>query len=103
MFAGTGHSCVRKHPHLVSMGYILIALLAGGRRLLEPRGPDGSSPTFADGTIQAKNRFLQTFDWAAAKNYNVDILVENRPRLLPTGQASHGWDEEVEIYDIRGE
>jgi hypothetical protein len=37
------------------------------------------------------------------KNYNVDIVVENQPRLLPTGQTSLGWDEEVEIYDIRGE
>jgi hypothetical protein len=74
-----------------------------GRRLLEPRGPDGSSATFADGTVQAKNRFIQTFDWAAVKNYNIDIVVENQPRQVPVGHTTFGWDEEVEIYDIRGE
>jgi hypothetical protein len=71
--------------------------------LLEPRGPDGSSATFADGTVQAKNRFIQTFDWAAVKNYNIDIVVENQPRQVPVGHTTFGWDEEVEIYDIRGE
>jgi hypothetical protein len=37
------------------------------------------------------------------KNYNIDIVVENQPRQVPVGHTTFGWDEEVEIYDIRGE
>jgi hypothetical protein len=73
--------------------------LSGGRRLLEPRGSDGSSTKFTDGTVEAKDHFNLTFDWAAVKNYNVDIVLENRPQ----GPLTPNWDEEVEIYDIRGE
>ncbi|KAF1841321.1 uncharacterized protein K460DRAFT_358101 [Cucurbitaria berberidis CBS 394.84] len=71
-----------------------------GRRLLEPRRADGSSHFLADEADEAKERFLRTFDWAAVKNYSVDILLENWSCPPHQTQAST-WDEEVEIYDIR--
>lgn len=75
-----------------------------GRRLLEPRRPDGSSHYLADEVEEAKQKFLDRFNWAAVKNYTVDILLENgsdmRYCMMPI-HPSH-WDEEVEIYDIRG-
>ncbi|KAF2131863.1 hypothetical protein P153DRAFT_285407 [Dothidotthia symphoricarpi CBS 119687] len=76
-----------------------------GRRLLEPRRPDGCPHVPVDETEDGKDMFLKTFDWAAVKNYNVDILVESwiTPQM-PHGwmrPADSSWDEEVEIYDIR--
>jgi hypothetical protein len=83
-----------------------------GRRLLEPKRADGSPHFLADEADNAKKRFLKTFDWRAVKNYTVDILLENLPSSSsswPHFVANHGnrmvnpaWDEEVEIYDIRG-
>jgi hypothetical protein len=72
-----------------------------GRRLLEPRRADGSAHVMLQETDEAKQRFLRYFDWAAVKHYNVDILVEN----AASGSAypkNSTWDEEVELYDIRG-
>jgi hypothetical protein len=72
-----------------------------GRRLLEPRRADGSSHFLVDEADEAKQRFLRYFDWSAVKHYAVDILVENwaNGTLYP---ANSTWDEEVELYDIRG-
>jgi hypothetical protein len=72
-----------------------------GRRLLEPRRADGSSHFLVDEADEAKQRFLKYFDWSAVKHYVVDILVENwaNGTLYP---ANSTWDEEVELYDIRG-
>lgn len=74
-----------------------------GRRLLEPRRADGSSHSHcvANEVDKMKGKFLNTFDWAAVKNYNVDILIENWKDDTGLGYASFPWDEEVEIYDIR--
>lgn len=72
-----------------------------GRRLLEPRRADGSAHFLPDEADAAKERFLKTFDWAAVKNYSVDILLENWAGPQPA-TGSPTWDEEVEIYDIRG-
>ena len=72
-----------------------------GRRLLEPRRADGSAHFLPDEADEAKERFLKTFDWAAVKNYSVDILLENWAGPHPA-MESPSWDEEVEIYDIRG-
>jgi hypothetical protein len=80
-----------------------------GRRLLEPQRADGSSHFLADEADNAKKRFLKTFSWAAVKNYTVDILLENWASAYPHFVPNHitqtvhpAWDEEVEIYDIRG-
>jgi hypothetical protein len=72
-----------------------------GRRLLEPRRADGSSHFMVDEADEAKQRFLKYFDWSAVKHYKVDILVENwaSGAAYP---ANSSWDEEVELYDIRG-
>lgn len=77
-----------------------------GRRLLEPRRADGSSHFLVDEADEAKQRFLRDFDWAAVKCYVVDVLVENGSgENLGRGIAggTNGWDEEVELYDIRGQ
>jgi hypothetical protein len=79
-----------------------------GRRLLEPKRADGSSHFLVGEVDEAKMRFLKYFDWAAVKNYTVDILLENWTSPHPQvanrqlGILIDGWDEEVEIYDIRG-
>lgn len=78
-----------------------------GRRLLEPRRADGFPHMYADESEDEKDKFLKTFDWAAVKNYNVDILVESwmSSRVMyscVTRPDESSWDEEVEIYDIRG-
>jgi hypothetical protein len=80
-----------------------------GRRLLEPKRTDGSSHFLADEADSAKMKFLNTFDFSAVKNYTVDILLENWANSLPKFVTNHmtrmvepAWDEEVEIYDIRG-
>jgi hypothetical protein len=72
-----------------------------GRRLLEPRRADGSSHFRVDEADEAKQMFLRYFDWSAVKHYAVDILVENWQAgvMYPPNSA---WDEEVELYDIRG-
>jgi hypothetical protein len=64
----------------------------------------------ADEADNAKKRFLKTFNWASVKNYTVDILLENWAHSYPHFATNHvnrmvnpGWDEEVEIYDIRGQ
>lgn len=72
-----------------------------GRRLLEPRRADGSSHYVVGDVDRIKERFLRTFDWAAVRNYNVDILVENWKDDTNRGYHTFPWDEEVEIYDIR--
>jgi hypothetical protein len=72
-----------------------------GRRLLEPRRADGSSHFLVDEADQAKQRFLKSFDWRAVKHYVVDILVENGANA-PHYPNTCSWDEEVELYDIRG-
>ncbi|USP82565.1 hypothetical protein yc1106_09839 [Curvularia clavata] len=79
-----------------------------GRRLLEPKRADGSSHYFFDQADHSKKKFLKSFDWASAKNYAVDILLENcpiaNPHLAPNNvnmTMKSRWDEEVEIYDIR--
>jgi hypothetical protein len=72
-----------------------------GRRLLEPRRADGSAHFMLHETDEAKQRFLRYFDWAAVKHYNVDILVENATSRS-TYPKNSTWDEEVELYDIRG-
>ncbi|CAN9231303.1 unnamed protein product [Alternaria alternata] len=75
-----------------------------GRRLLEPKRADGSSHMMAEEADKAKKKFLTSFSWASVKNYTVDILLENWGDAYP--RINHGlnppWDEEVEIYDIRG-
>jgi hypothetical protein len=75
-----------------------------GRRLLEPKRADGSSHLMAEEADKAKKKFLTSFSWASVKNYTVDILLEKWGGACP--RISHGlhppWDEEVEIYDIRG-
>jgi hypothetical protein len=68
-----------------------------GRHLLEPKNADGSSHERTEGAHELKAKFLKSFDWVAAKNYNVDILVEN----CESYRHQSDWDEEVEIYDIR--
>lgn len=79
-----------------------------GRRLLEPKQADGSAHCFDHEATDAMRRFLINFNWAAVKNYNVDILLENwscsktRPNTLPPDHNRGGWDEEVELYDMRG-
>ena len=73
-----------------------------GRRLLEPRRADGTSHFIADEADGAKEKFLKAFDWAAVKNYSVDILLENWSSPHPHMPHNSAWDEEVEIYDIRG-
>lgn len=74
-----------------------------GRRLLEPRRADGSSHYVHDETDETKQRFLRHFDWSAVKQYRVDILVENWADQVNFVYPAHSsWDEEVEIYDIRG-
>ena len=71
-----------------------------GRRLLEPKRADGSSHVLAAEADNARNRFLKSFNWGLVKNYTVDILLENWVNaFVGMGPA---WDEEVEIYDIRG-
>ncbi|CAO2657763.1 Nn.00g038890.m01.CDS01 [Neocucurbitaria sp. VM-36] len=70
-----------------------------GRRLLEPRRADGSCHFVVDEAAEAKENFLKAFDWAAVKNYSVDILLENWSNPHPHRPTT--WDEEVEIYDIR--
>ncbi|PVH94565.1 hypothetical protein DM02DRAFT_539215, partial [Periconia macrospinosa] len=72
-----------------------------GRRLLEPRRADGSSHFVANEVDNLKNKFLNTFDWASVKNYNIDILVEKWEDTQVVSRAPGFWDEEVEIYDIR--
>lgn len=73
-----------------------------GRRLLEPTRADGTSHVHLDETTAVKDRFLSSFDWKAVKNYSVEILLENW--AAPQTRAPHSlWDEEVEIYDIRGQ
>jgi hypothetical protein len=58
----------------------------------------------AEEADKAKKKFLTSFAWASVKNYTVDILLENWGDAYP--RINHGlnppWDEEVEIYDIRG-
>ncbi|KAF2856486.1 hypothetical protein T440DRAFT_663 [Plenodomus tracheiphilus IPT5] len=71
-----------------------------GRRLLEPRRADGSSHFGPDDADCEKQRFLNTFNWSAVKNYRVDILLENWSNSRCT-HSNQSWDEEVEIYDIR--
>ena len=71
----------------------------GGRRILGPRAPDGSSYYY--GTQQANDRFIQNFAWSSVRNYNVNIAIE-RGYVAPGGYRMSGWDEEVELYDIRG-
>lgn len=75
-----------------------------GRRLLEPRRADGSSHFTVDNEESIKDRFINCFPFRAVKNYNVDILVENWNFAAgPTRPGfENSWDEEVEIYDIRG-
>jgi len=74
-----------------------------GRRLLEPRRADGSSHYLVDEADEAKQRFLRYFDWAAVKHYVVDILVENwASGTVNSYHNNSSWDEEVELYDIRG-
>lgn len=72
-----------------------------GRRLLEPRRADGSSHFTMDDEEAIKDRFIKNFDFRSVKNYDVNILVENCKFDVP-GQVNVAWDEEVEIYDIRG-
>jgi hypothetical protein len=72
-----------------------------GRRLLEPRRADGSAHFSVEEADETKQRFLKHFDWTAVKHYVVDILVENWAN--GTLYSAHStWDEEVELYDIRG-
>jgi hypothetical protein len=77
-----------------------------GRRLLEPRRADGSSHFSTDNAGVAAQRFINNFDFRAVKNYIVDIVVENgetgRVANRPSFPTDDSWDEEVEIYDIRG-
>jgi hypothetical protein len=75
-----------------------------GRRLLEPKRADGSSHMMAEEADKAKKKFLKSFDWASVKNYTVDILLENWGDAYPHVNRAMNtpWDEEVEIYDIRG-
>ncbi|OCL14460.1 hypothetical protein AOQ84DRAFT_331024, partial [Glonium stellatum] len=79
-----------------------------GRRLLEPKTDMGHSANPSPGGDGVSGKFLQTFDFSAVKNYNVEILVENKaqpPRAGPIPRPSlhmqDSWNEEVEIYDIR--
>ena len=81
-----------------------------GRRLLEPRREDGSSHVSADEVDHARRKFLKCFAWASVKNYTVDILLENwfhsgpQPPYYPANAMMNPrWDEEVELYDIRGQ
>jgi hypothetical protein len=75
-----------------------------GRRLLEPRRADGSSHYLVNEADEAKQRFLRYFDWAAVKHYVVDILVENwASGTIHAYPDNSSWDEEVELYDIRGQ
>lgn len=74
-----------------------------GRRLLEPRRADGSSHFIVDEFDETKQRFLKYFDWSSVKHYAVNILVENWADQMQTLYPNNStWDEEVEIYDIRG-
>jgi hypothetical protein len=76
-----------------------------GRRLLEPRRGDGSSHFGVPDEEATKQRFIKNFDFKSVKNYNVNIVVENWDSASTLNGASQhylDWDEEVEIYDIRG-
>jgi hypothetical protein len=66
---------------------------------LEPKRPDGKPHYELDSAEALSKRFISTFDFASVKNYNVHILVENESNV---GPMLGYWDEEVEIYDIRG-
>ncbi|KAF2691425.1 hypothetical protein K458DRAFT_324752 [Lentithecium fluviatile CBS 122367] len=70
-----------------------------GRRLLAPTRADGTSHSNTESTDCLKTNFIKSFDWAAVKHYNVDILVENWKEEAHLSECS--WDEEVELYDIR--
>ena len=70
-----------------------------GRRLLEPRRADGSTHYTGPEADRIKGPSLKAFPWAAVKNYNVDILIEHSASSMV---GCSEWDEEVEIYDIRG-
>ena len=78
-----------------------------GRRLLEPKTDVGVSASPSPGADGLTGKFLENFDFLAVKNYNVEILVENRapvpmgPVRRPQTFIQNPWDEEVGIYDIR--
>jgi hypothetical protein len=77
-----------------------------GRRLLEPRRADGSSHITVENEGEMRDRFIKNFDFRSVKNYNVNITVENwhmGGQRIRNPNFDNGWDEEVEIYDIRGE
>lgn len=48
-------------------------------------------------------RFIQNFAWTTVRKYSVNIAVEQLvPGLRGGRMRDRDWDEEVELYDIRG-
>ena len=48
-------------------------------------------------------RFIQNFSWTTVRKYSVNIAVEQLVPGLRGGRIRYrDWDEEVELYDIRG-
>lgn len=72
--------------------------LAGGRRILEPIETDGFGSRYEKQAADA--RFIQNFAWSSVRNYDVSIAVERQ--MDSRGRRISDWDEEVELYDIRG-
>ena len=68
---------------------------AGGRRILAPTGPNGYS--FPRDDQLAIDRFIQNFAWTEVRNYSIRIESWMSLRM-----QSRDWDDEVEIYDLRG-
>jgi hypothetical protein len=68
-----------------------------GRRLLEPVRGDGSSHLGLGNEQESRKKFIKNFDFPAVKNYSIHILVN-----IQNSDITGDWDEEVELYDIRG-
>ena len=48
-------------------------------------------------------RFIRNFAWTTVRKYSVNIAVEQLvPGLRGGRMRDRDWDEEVELYDIRG-
>jgi hypothetical protein len=66
----------------------------GGHRILRRNNLDGH--IHDSGSQEGCDRFIRNFQWSAVKNYTITVTVEQEIR------SDYAWDEEVELYDIRG-
>ncbi|KAJ4337545.1 hypothetical protein N0V95_008307 [Ascochyta clinopodiicola] len=86
----------------VSRDGVMLLQPEGGRRILVPRGPDGSS--YGSPNQAGASNFIRNFAWASVRNYTVIVTVQ----LKLNGRWAHRrrdvmdeLDDEVEIYDLR--